>query len=158
MCAAPSLLSILFFVCLFCLFDLRHNLTMYFWLSWNLLQSASWPLTHSNPPASVFRMRRLPVFTTMFNICYLFEEKEKKQDRKPKPRQNVWGGGWLGSPGTPAWQQGPCSHTPQSPAGQLMVSGRKLLQIRLQPPAESLGCLTAQARVPSELDCSCLCK
>lgn len=86
---------------------------------------------------------------------HLFEEKEKKakQERKPKLRENVWGGvGW--APQTPLWQQGPSSHTPQGPAGQLMVSGRKLLQIRLQPPADSLGCLTSQAGFLSELDCS----
>lgn len=66
--------------------------------------------------------------------------------------ENVWGWvGWARHPSLAAGAEFPHS---TGPAGQLMVSGRKLLQIRLQLPADSLGCLTSQAGFLSELDCS----
>lgn len=123
---STTLYLLFLFVCL------SHSLTMYSWLALNLPHSAGWPLTHSNSPALVFRAQGLLVCTTMFGIVTYWKKKKRRENRKKtKIERECLGWGWLGFPGTPAWQQGLSSHTPQAPAGQLMVSGRKLLQIRL---------------------------
>ena len=47
----------------------------------NLLHSLGWPLTHSNPPALVFRMQGLLACTTIFGTRTYSKKKKRKQNK-----------------------------------------------------------------------------